>query len=479
MAESKLDIVLNPKGFDNIEKAVRGVRTEFAALDKQIVVGGKDIGSLADAFHGMGLQIPANPMALLGEVTGKVIQFTQQAISETNAYNISMSKLAVTLGIGVEETSRMIQAGDDLGTSQEALTTALQFASKGGLAPTIENLANTSDKLLAMTDLTARNAAATKIFGRSWFEASQTILAGGDAIRAAAAAQSGGLVVTEEAAAATEKNRIAMDAWNDSMQNVKLSLGNQFVPSLTTAINSILLMTGGLDENTAAALRNEAGYQRMGSQWIEQTIPIENGVTKGMLAHTAALQAQGEALLGITSAANGAAISLGNLSNAEAAKIAMDKLSKALADGTITESQYVIQSESIMRGIGGMTEAQIDANLKTRVLTASLAEGKITAAEYAGMITNINSALNGMHDKTITITTIHRDINEGGSPKGGRAAGGPVTGGQPYLVGELGPELFTPTTSGYITNNYNLSIHSNARVEQVESDYHIMQSLWG
>jgi len=36
---------------------------------------------------------------------------------------------------------------------------------------------------------------------------------------------------------------------------------------------------------------------------------------------------------------------------------------------------------------------------------------------------------------------------------GARAAGGPVMGGGTYLVGERGPELFTPGTSGNITPN--------------------------
>jgi hypothetical protein len=34
-----------------------------------------------------------------------------------------------------------------------------------------------------------------------------------------------------------------------------------------------------------------------------------------------------------------------------------------------------------------------------------------------------------------------------------RAAGGPVTSGQPYLVGESGPELFVPSMSGGIVSN--------------------------
>ena len=42
------------------------------------------------------------------------------------------------------------------------------------------------------------------------------------------------------------------------------------------------------------------------------------------------------------------------------------------------------------------------------------------------------------------------DINPFG---GGKAVGGPVSGGTTYLVGEKGPELFTPGTSGSITPN--------------------------
>ena len=39
---------------------------------------------------------------------------------------------------------------------------------------------------------------------------------------------------------------------------------------------------------------------------------------------------------------------------------------------------------------------------------------------------------------------------------GGRAAGGPVNAGTTYLVGERGPELFTPSGSGMIIPNNRL-----------------------
>lgn len=40
---------------------------------------------------------------------------------------------------------------------------------------------------------------------------------------------------------------------------------------------------------------------------------------------------------------------------------------------------------------------------------------------------------------------------------GARASGGYVGGGKTYLVGEKGPELFTPGASGQITSNSNLN----------------------
>lgn len=43
-----------------------------------------------------------------------------------------------------------------------------------------------------------------------------------------------------------------------------------------------------------------------------------------------------------------------------------------------------------------------------------------------------------------------------GSSIPGRASGGSVVAGQPYMVGESGPEMFMPNNSGSIVANNNL-----------------------
>jgi hypothetical protein len=48
--------------------------------------------------------------------------------------------------------------------------------------------------------------------------------------------------------------------------------------------------------------------------------------------------------------------------------------------------------------------------------------------------------------------------------------GGPVAGGLTYLVGERGPELFTPGTSGNITPNHAMGGGANITVNVSSAD---------
>lgn len=58
-------------------------------------------------------------------------------------------------------------------------------------------------------------------------------------------------------------------------------------------------------------------------------------------------------------------------------------------------------------------------------------------------------AIDALHGKTVTVTTVFATTGAGHTPKE-RAAGGPVRKGQVYLVGEKRPELFVPDQNGTI-----------------------------
>jgi hypothetical protein len=99
-------------------------------------------------------------------------------------------------------------------------------------------------------------------------------------------------------------------------------------------------------------------------------------------------------------------------------------------------------------------------------------DGALSAAEasrgYLGEILQLQSAINNMQDKTVTVrvVTMQEYVSTPGvnGTGGGRAAGGPVVAGTSYIVGERGPEMFTPTTSGNITPNDKLMGDDSAAV---------------
>jgi len=76
------------------------------------------------------------------------------------------------------------------------------------------------------------------------------------------------------------------------------------------------------------------------------------------------------------------------------------------------------------------------------------------AGTLAGAAGAARDAVNSIQDKTVTITTIYRSLHitdiEG---RTGKQFGGRVSGRQPYLVGEAGPEMFVPGTSGFVMDN--------------------------
>jgi TP901 family phage tail tape measure protein len=97
------------------------------------------------------------------------------------------------------------------------------------------------------------------------------------------------------------------------------------------------------------------------------------------------------------------------------------------------------------------TEQAMTAMSKEYVATAvaNFVEKGGEASDYAGKLRDIPSEV-----KT-TVTTEYRETgSKGGGGRGGemeaRASGGPIKKGQPYLVGEEGPEIVIPDTAGQV-----------------------------
>jgi hypothetical protein len=72
---------------------------------------------------------------------------------------------------------------------------------------------------------------------------------------------------------------------------------------------------------------------------------------------------------------------------------------------------------------------------------------------FSNLVGIINAAVNAIKAVASAGRAIGGAIGSAFGFGGGRAMGGPVTGGTSYLVGERGPELFTPSSSGNIIPN--------------------------
>ena len=105
-------------------------------------------------------------------------------------------------------------------------------------------------------------------------------------------------------------------------------------------------------------------------------------------------------------------------------------------------------------------------------------------ADAAAAATAANDYLIKLHelDGTRAETWIYTHHVQTGRDYGaeGRASGGPVNAGVPYLVGERGPELFVPNKNGNIINNtMTMNVNTNAGTSTITRDFAMMKAMAG
>lgn len=155
--------------------------------------------------------------------------------------------------------------------------------------------------------------------------------------------------------------------------------------------------------------------------------------------------------------------------------IEMAKATKLVDEYAKTNGKAGISMETFNRYQQQMQEEMQKSVEKTEVLATVVKdylgdafESAVFDAENAGDA--ISSILDGIARKIARVAFIDpladaasgfissafKDFSFGSFFGGARAAGGPVSSGKSYLVGEQGPEIFTPSASGMITPNNKL-----------------------
>jgi hypothetical protein len=119
------------------------------------------------------------------------------------------------------------------------------------------------------------------------------------------------------------------------------------------------------------------------------------------------------------------------------------------------------RNDELLRGIGDQTQKASDAARELGLTFSSAFEDAIIGGKkFSDVLAGIGADLLRLTiRKSITEPAadwLSSALNIGSLFGGARADGGPVTAGSAYLVGERGPELFTPGTSGSVVPNHAL-----------------------
>ena len=194
--------------------------------------GGK-LGEVTKGLTGFSL----GSITAAGAVVG-IINQVRKAVDETVAYNSSIKDTARLLGMSTEETSRLVQAADDLFLSEDKLKTAMQAASRQGIDVSVEGLKKLSDKYLALNPGVERAQFLMQTFGRSGADMYKLMEQGAAGIDKAMAAVENSLVVTDKSIKATDEYKQNLDKLADAWMGVKVAVGNGVIPVLNAFLST-------------------------------------------------------------------------------------------------------------------------------------------------------------------------------------------------------------------------------------------------
>jgi hypothetical protein len=231
-------------GIDLIIRAIDKASSEFKKI-------GASLGSLKSTWTEFN-----NMLGVADRVMRTAQKAYQQTVGAVIDYNKSMLDAARSTRMGVEDLSRFVQVGDDMGVGIDSITRALQMATKNGFAPSISAIADLADRANALSTPTERAATLAKMFGRNWAELDPILQLGGQGIRDLAAAQADGLVVTEAEIKKTEELRLRVDALTDTWIAYRNEIGLQAVEIIDLNVRATQLT------NTWAAQRQELTGQK-------------------------------------------------------------------------------------------------------------------------------------------------------------------------------------------------------------------------
>ena len=472
--------------------------------------------AVADAEGGMGkfkagskvaldaVKANAGTLAIAGGAA--LVGFATKAITAFQDIALASGKFADATGLAVEDASRYIEVAGDLSIPVDAVEGAIGRLNKtigadpdkvrdlgvdlvylkDGSLDVNETFLNTIQRIKDIKDPAEKARVAAQLLGKGWQGMSELIEIGADDLSKSLSSVSDAKIIDQNEVIKARNFRDATNDLKDQFEDLAITIGEELVPQITAIVRTLApaialpakLVSGfaGLETPTGLLLdmgeNLEYAVEQLGATQVmadtsmtalELLAIVGTNTGDSMLYLTEQGRIYEEYTSSRIDAINGTTEAIENQGEQvtktdlkwQALKGTLE-LSSAMADAKAELDKLAEKAVEAYNGaegaLGEYEQGLIDAKLMVLNLaeTIALTEGQKNQIRVLVDTGELERALGLIN--VITAGGYTPELNAMRF-RGPRAAGGPVAPGGSYLVGERGPELFTPSSSGNITPN--------------------------
>jgi len=493
------------------DKGIRDAKKAFGDFKTAVNNAEGGLGKFKAGSTAIFDSVKANAVTFGIAAGAAVVGFAKESITAFQTVALEAGKFADATGLAVEDASRYIEAAGDIGIPIDAVEGAIGRLNKtigadpdkvrdlgvdlvylrDGSLDVNETFLNTIDRLKKIKDPAEKAKVAAQLLGKGWQSMSELIEMGAGDLKTALKNVGDAQVVDADELRKAKEFRDTMDDFGDKAKALAINFGEFLIPVITDIVELV--------DKTVTGLGDMYGYlQKQWDKTYFSTVWDEINISAGMMVDDiktglgdvfgmfsdkkevipvfaedmalaredaktfkTAIQDARNPLNELKTAADNASVAIVSVDTAwknltgtlerevalDNAKVDLEELeaAAALAFGTGAQAdidnyevkalEFLTALQTISGTMDGISSKEIAFKFTTSGPAAALEYARYLAkgAEYGGK---------SQYDM-LTLAGI----------SGARASGGPVMAGGSYIVGERGPELFTPGTSGSITPN--------------------------
>ncbi len=496
-----------------VDKGVTSLKKFRSAIGEAETASGK----MRAGFDVAKESIVANAANIAMAAGGALIAFGVKSVKAFQDTALAAGAFSDATGLAVDEASRLIEVAGDIGIEAGTVESALGkmnktlgaspqlFADLGveiaktdtGATDVNGTFLNVVDRLNAIEDPAERARVASQLLGKGWQGMAELIGKGSAELKASLAGVADAQVIDPDELKKAREFRERMDDLNDRLQAVKMTVGESLVPALSDAAETIGTVTDALQAASSAA-EDLTGTDLAG--WAKKLTSPVDVATSAMDSFTDAIGSNVSATDGISYAWDyftgnledgTTTIEHGTEAAAEMARIYGERVSPAVDKATTfvedLEESTAALDDTYSAFLGKLNQQDAWTNFfeKMYMYHSETGRSEQETRDYVRAIAEMVMALEGVPPETKAqlIATLdagniaavesrlnqiarNRIVSISGQVVGsglrneleGRAAGGPVTAGTPYLVGERGPEIVVPGRSGTVIPNNRIGV---------------------